>query len=96
MGSASCSGDPARTPAAERAAADLHKAAQGFEELFLGMMLKSARSASLGDDIMGGEAVDSARDMLDTELSRTAAGHANLGIAAAVERQFAPMIGKKA
>ena len=74
--------DPGRT------AADLRKAAEGFEAIFLNTFLKAAREASLGEDIMGGSAVNSARDMYETEVARLASGRAGLGIADAVERQF--------
>lgn len=73
-----------------RERADLRKAAEGFESLFLTTLLKGARAASLGDDLTGSKAVDSARDMLDTELARVGGGRAGFGIAEAVERQFAP------
>lgn len=78
-----------------RAAADLRKAAEGFEAIFLNTFLKAARETSLGEDIMGGQGVSSARDMYETEVTRIAAGRAGLGIADAVERQFRGTIGPK-
>lgn len=74
------------------AAADLRQAAEGFEELFLGLFLKSARAGSLGEDIMGSSAVDSTRDLFDAEIARASAGRTGFGIADAVERQFARFV----
>ncbi|WP_434615519.1 rod-binding protein [Tabrizicola sp. M-4] len=75
-------------------AAELRKAAEGFEEMFLVQFLKAARAASLGEDIMGSSAVDKTRDLFDAEIARSSANRTGLGIAAAVERQFAPNIAK--
>jgi flagellar protein FlgJ len=75
--------------AQNNSAADLRQAAEGFEELFLGLFLKSARAGSLGDDLMGSSAVDSTRDLFDAEIARASAGRTGFGIADAVERQFA-------
>lgn len=76
--------------------ADLRRAAEGFEELFLGLFLKSARAGSLGEDIMGSSAVDSTRDLFDAEIARASASHSRLGIANAVERQFSRLVAPKA
>lgn len=88
---------PGSAPAAatEAKAAELRKAAEGFEAIFLNTFMKAAREASLGDDLMGGSAVDSARDMYETEVTRMASGRAGLGIADAIERQFKPLLGKE-
>lgn len=82
-------------PRPEQAAQDLRKAAEGFEAIFLNTFLKAARQASLGDDLMGGSAVESSRDMYETEVARIAAGSSGLGIADAVERQFQTYLPKK-
>lgn len=84
---------PSLTPHSDPRA-ELHKAAEGFEELFLGLFLKSARAGSLGDDIMGSQAVDSTRDLFDAEIARSSASHTRLGIAEAVERQFSRFVPK--
>ncbi len=73
-------------PQGDRAA--LRKAAEGFEEMLLTQLLKSARSAPLAEDIMGGKGVDQFRDMFDSQIARTSAGRTGFGIADAVERQF--------
>ncbi|TCP61344.1 flagellar protein FlgJ [Rhodovulum bhavnagarense] len=71
----------------------LRKAADGFEEMFLQQILKAGRAGSLGEDLMGGAAVENTRAMLDSALARGMAGSARLGIADAVFRQFAPAAG---
>lgn len=78
--------------ARENSAADLRRAAEGFEEIFLTQMLKAARSASLGDDIMGSSAVEKTRDLFDAEIARSSSRRTGLGIADAVERQFSPFV----
>ncbi len=85
----------ALTAAPEARAADLRKAAEGFEAIFLNTFLKAARSASLGEDIMGGNGVDQTRDMFDAEVTKMAAGRAGLGLADAVERQFQSFVTSK-
>lgn len=82
-----------RAPMDQRAA--LKKASQGFEELFLTQFLKAARSGQLAQDIMGGQGVDQMRDLFDAEVAKVASTQSHLGIAAAVERQFSPMIRQK-
>lgn len=75
--------DPARPGPSEIA-----KAASGFEALFLDTLLKGARAGLPGDDLTGGSAVSSAQQMLDTQLSQSAASSAGFGIAEAIARQF--------
>nr|WP_318272675.1 rod-binding protein [Paracoccus saliphilus] len=69
-------------------AAEIAKAATGFEALFLDTLLKGARAGMPGDNLTGGSAVSSAQQMLDTQLSQSAASAAGFGIAEAVARQF--------
>ncbi|MGZ3217051.1 rod-binding protein [Paracoccus sp. T5] len=69
-------------------AAEIAKAASGFEALFLDTLLKGARAGLPGDDLTGGSAVSSAQQMLDTQLSQSAASAAGFGIAEAIARQF--------
>ena len=68
---------------------DIQKAAEGFEALFLATLLKGARAGLPGDDLMGGQAIASATQMLDSHLSQIAGRRAGFGIAEAVARQFA-------
>ena len=71
----------------------LRAAAEGFEELFLQKMLQAARAGGPGDDLLGNSAVTRTRSMLDTELARSGAGAARLGLAEAIYRQMAPSAG---
>jgi len=66
----------------------LEQAGQGFEALFLSMLMASARAGLPGDDLTGSAAVRSSMEMLDAQLVKDGAARANLGIAAAVTRQF--------
>lgn len=81
---------PATTgPVEKRPSADqLRQAGEGFEALFLTMLLKSGRAGLPGDDLTGSGAVTSGFEMLDAQLARDGATRAGLGIADAVVRQF--------
>ncbi len=86
---------PALTPAtplgrpATGKTEDIRKAAEGFEQLFLATLLKGARAGLPGDDLTGGNGVNSATQMLDTQLAKVAGSAAGFGIATAIARQFA-------
>lgn len=67
---------------------DLHEVAERFEALFIEQILKQARSAKLADDLLGGEAVDTYRSLLDQERAEKLASNVNLGIAEALVAQF--------
>ena len=66
----------------------LHKAAEGFEAIFVRQMLAAMRSARLGEDLFGSRATDDFRAMLDKEAADNIARQRGLGIADMVERQF--------
>jgi flagellar protein FlgJ len=70
-------------------AEDIRKAAEGFEQLFLATLLKGARAGLPGDDLTGGNGVNSATQMLDSQLAKVAGSGAGFGIATAIARQFA-------
>ncbi len=63
---------------------NLREAGERFEGIFIGMMLKSMRSASLGSDLLGSEAMTRFREMQDVKTSETMAGHMPLGIGQAM------------
>lgn len=67
---------------------DLRKAAEGFEEFFLRIMLKSARSTGVEDKLTSSSAVKSTQDLFDAEIARVSSGRTGFGIADAVVRQF--------
>jgi peptidoglycan hydrolase FlgJ len=77
------------SPAEASRADDIQKAAEGFEALFIATLLKGARAGLPGDDLTGGQAIDSATQMLDSHLATVAGNRAGFGIAKAVARQFA-------
>ena len=63
---------------------NLEKAGQQFEAVFVGMMLKSMRSASLADGLFDNKAGEQFRDMQDAKLAESMAAHAPIGIGKAM------------
>jgi Rod binding domain-containing protein len=63
------------------------KASTDFEALLVTRLLKSARAARLGDDLMGNN--DVARDMIDEQRGRAIAQAAPLGLASLIARSAA-------
>ena len=61
--------------------AGLESAAREFESLFVQMMLKNMRAASLSDGIMDGESTSVYLEMFDKEVAREMASSQSLGIA---------------
>lgn len=61
--------------------AELRAAARQFESLFLEMMLRSMRDASLGDPMFGGGEMETYRDMHDREVARSMTAGSGLGLA---------------
>lgn len=70
----------------------LAKVAQQFEALFLRQMLGAARKASLGGDLLGGQALETFRTMQDEHFSDLAAQRGTLGLAAMIERHLAAQV----
>jgi len=66
----------------------LRAAARQFESLFIRMMLKSMREASLGDPLMEGEGSAFYRDLFDQQLALDMARQGGLGLADALVRQL--------
>ena len=66
---------------------NLDKAAQQFESVFTGMMLKSMRQAKLADPLFDSKALDTFRDMQDQMTVKAMAEHTPLGIGKAM-REF--------
>lgn len=69
----------------------LHKAAQDFEALLVGQMLKSARESSSDGWLGSGEETgdDSAMDMAESQLANALAHNGGLGLASTIERAMA-------
>ncbi|WP_083500217.1 rod-binding protein [Sphingomonas endophytica] len=69
--------------------ANLDKAAQQFEAVFTGMMLKSMRQAKLADPLIDSKAMETFRDMSDQKVVQQMAEHTPLGIGAAMSKFLA-------
>jgi peptidoglycan hydrolase FlgJ len=63
---------------------NLDAAGKRFEAIFTGMMLKSMRSAKLGDGLFDSKASAQFRDMQDQQLAQAMAAHAPIGIGKAM------------
>ena len=68
--------------------ANLESLAEEFESMFINQMLKQARDSKLSDALFSSEKEDNFGTMLDQERSRSLALNLDLGIAAALIRQF--------
>lgn len=68
--------------------ADLRKAAQSFEAIFLRQMIGAMRSATDGDTLLGSTASDQFRDLMDARVADDMAGKQSFGIADMVLKQF--------
>lgn len=64
--------------------ANLVKAGQQFEAVFVGMMMKSMRQAKLGDGLFDSKSEDTFRDMQDQQVAKAITEHAPLGIGKAM------------
>jgi flagellar protein FlgJ len=87
--------DPQALAGLKRAARDgrpsdetLKQVASQFEALFMQMMLKSMREASLGDELFDGEQTEFYRDLYDQQLSVTLAKAHGLGLSDMLVRQL--------
>ncbi|API59232.1 hypothetical protein BSL82_07850 [Tardibacter chloracetimidivorans] len=79
------SAGPAAVDDSRRASrANLEKAAQKFEAVFVNMMLKEARKTSLGGGMFENDAMRTFRDMQDARFSEEMAKRGTLGIAKAM------------
>lgn len=68
--------------------ASLKQVAKQFEGIFIGMMLKSMREASMGDPIFDSNQSEMYRDMFDKQLSLDMANGKGIGFADALVRQL--------
>lgn len=66
----------------------LRAVAEQFEAIFMQMVLKSMRDASMGDSLFDSEQSDMYRDMFDNQISMSLAEKGGLGIADALVRQL--------
>jgi flagellar protein FlgJ len=68
----------------------LRKVAGQFEALFIQMMLKSMRDASLGEGLMDSEHVKTYQSMFDQQIALDLSKHSSLGLAEMMVRQLSP------
>ena len=66
----------------------VRKAAQQFEALFTQQMLKAARAANLGDDILGGGQTEFYQDMFDQQMALHLASGKGMGLADVLVKQM--------
>lgn len=73
---------------------DIAKAAQGFEAIFVRQLLAAARKASFGEDsLMGGQGMDTFRQMQDERFADIAAERGSFGLAKVIAAQLARQVG---
>lgn len=84
------SGTLSRPPASERER--LAGAARQFEAIFVRQMLAAARKSHFGDDILGGQGLDTFRQMQDEHFADLAAERGAFGLAGMIEKQLAARI----
>jgi peptidoglycan hydrolase FlgJ len=87
--------DAAQPNGAARDPKKVHDAAQQFESLLIGEMLRSAREESSEGWLGSGEGTgdDSAMDMAETQFANALSRSGGLGLAAMIERSLAPQAG---
>lgn len=66
----------------------VRKAAQQFEALFTQQLLKSARAASLGDDVLGGGQTEFYQDLFDQQMALHLSSGKGMGLADVLVRQM--------
>jgi flagellar protein FlgJ len=72
----------------------LRKVAKQFEAVFLQMMLKSMRDASLGDGMFNSDQMKTYREMFDQQISLTLSDEHTMGIADMLVKQLSGVVGK--
>jgi flagellar protein FlgJ len=79
--------------AADATRAKLSGAAKEFEAIFVRQMLASARKANFGDELTGSGAMDTFREMQDSQFADLTAKSGTLGLAKQIEAHMAKFIG---
>ncbi|QIT56168.1 flagellar assembly peptidoglycan hydrolase FlgJ [Aquisalimonas sp. 2447] len=72
---------------------DLRQVAEEFETVFVGIMLKSMRAATPGDELFGGNAMEQYEQLHDQQLATSIGRQGGFGIADMVERQLREQAG---
>ena len=78
--------------AADASRAKLAGAAKEFEAIFVRQMLASARQANFGDELFGSGAIDTFREMQDSQFADMAAETGTLGLAKQIEAHLARFV----
>jgi len=73
----------------------LREVASQFEGMFIKMMLKSMREASLGDPIFDNETTHLYQSMLDEQMSMNMAKTSGLGLADIIVEQLVGTVGQR-
>src|SRR5882672_8571834 len=79
--------------AAQNDPAALHEAAVQFEALFIGIMLKSARDASLGKGILDNQSTGQYLELMDQQVALELARKGGFGLGKMITGQLAPRAG---
>jgi peptidoglycan hydrolase FlgJ len=67
----------------------LSAAAKQFEAIFVRQMLAEARKSSMGNELFGGQEMDTFRQMQDERFADIAAERGSFGLAKMIEAQMA-------
>ncbi len=86
----------AATSGIDATKAKLAGAAKEFEAIFVRQMLSAARKTDFGNELFGSGAIDTFRDMQDSQLADQMAGTGTLGLAKQIEAHMARLIGTAA
>lgn len=83
-------------PPAKPQSAKLAEVAQQFEAIFVRQMLAAARKADFGgDDVLGGQGMDTFRQMQDERFADIAAERGSFGMAKMIEAQLTKQLDGK-
>ncbi len=75
--------------------AELGKAAQQFEAIFVRQMLAAAHKAKLADGLFDNSAVEQFQSMQDSRFADIVSENGGLGLARTIEQQLSRQIGGK-
>ncbi len=73
----------------------LAKAAQQFEAIFVRQMLAAARKSEFGGELLGGQGLDTFRQMQDEHFADLAAQQGSFGLGKMIEAHLAAQLGEK-
>jgi len=79
-----------KTEARDDSQAAIRTVAEQFESIFIGMMMKSMRDASIGDQLFDSNAQNTYLEMYDKELSISLSSQGGIGLADTIVRQLSP------